>query len=180
MTSQNGAGLLRPALFLDRDGVLNHDHGYVGTIDRFEWIDGAPEAIRVANDAGYLVFVVTNQSGIARGYFSQPQFLELMEHLRHDLAARTGGRIDDFRHCPWLPDATLSEWRKDNDWRKPGAGMLFDLMRSWPVDPSRSLMVGDKDSDLAAAASAGVEGRLFSGGNLEDFLSPLLDVELVK
>lgn len=171
----SGAGRhLRPALFLDRDGVLNHDHGYVGTPERFDWIDGAPEAIRRANLAGYLVFVVTNQSGIARGYFTQAQFHDLMTHVRADLVARSGGMIDDIRHCPYLPDAPLPQWRGNTDWRKPGPGMLVDLMQRWPVDPHRSLMIGDKQSDLQAAAAAGVRGHLFSGGNLDSFLAPLL------
>lgn len=177
MTTQGMAGPLRPALFLDRDGVLNHDHGYVGTPARFDWIDGAPEAIRRANLAGLLVFVVTNQSGIARGYFTEAQFHDLMAHVRTDLTARSGGQIDDIRHCPWLPEAPLPEWRGDSDWRKPGPGMLVDLMRHWPVDPVRSLMIGDKDSDLQAAVAAGVAGHLFSGGNLDSFLARLLQAE---
>jgi D-glycero-D-manno-heptose 1,7-bisphosphate phosphatase len=172
-----GMKSLRPALFLDRDGVLNHDHGYVGSPDRFDWIDGAPQAIRRANDAGYLVFVVTNQSGIARGLFDEAAFHGLMDHIRRDLDARSGGRIDDIRHCPWLPDAPLPQWRRDSDWRKPGAGMLIDLMQTWPVDAARSLMVGDRESDMQAARAAGVAGHLFAGGNLETFLTPLLQQE---
>ncbi len=168
----------RPALFLDRDGVLNHDHGYVGTAERFEWIDGATEAIRHANQYGWLVFVVTNQSGIARGYFSEAQFHALMEYVRVDLANKSGGRIDDIRHCPWLPDAPLPVWRSDSDWRKPGPGMLLDLMRHWRVDLARSLMIGDQGSDMQAAAAAGVTGHLFTGGNLDLFLAPILNAEI--
>lgn len=177
MTMQKPPAPLRAALFLDRDGVLNHDHHYVGTPERFDWIEGAPEAIRHANLAGYLVFVVTNQSGIARGYFTEAQFHNLMAHIRADLAARSGGKIDDIRHCPWLPDAPLSQWRRDSDWRKPAPGMLWDLMACWPVDRTRSLMIGDRDSDLRAAEAAGVAGHLFQGGNLDDFLASLLRVD---
>lgn len=177
MSAARTGGQLRPALFLDRDGVVNHDHGYVGTPERFDWIDGAPEAIRRANQAGYFVFLVTNQSGIARGYFTQAQFHDLMAYIRADLAARSGGQIDDIRHCPFLPDAPLPEWRSNTDWRKPGPGMLVDLMQHWPVDARRSLMIGDKESDLQAAAAAGIAGHLFSGGDLDVFLTPLLSQE---
>ncbi len=100
-----------------------------------------------------------------------------MDHIRRDLDARSGGRIDDIRHCPWLPDAPLPQWRRDSDWRKPGAGMLIDLMQTWPVDAARSLMVGDRESDMQAARAAGVAGHLFAGGNLETFLTPLLQQE---
>ena len=165
--------LRRRALFLDRDGVLNVDHGYVGCNDRFEWVDGALDAIRYATDAGWHVFVVTNQSGVARGLFSEADVLVLLDWIA-DEARRAGGTIDDVRYCPFHPDGTLPAYRRAHPWRKPMPGMLLDLMRAWELDPQRSLMVGDQPTDMAAAAAAGFDGHLFGGGNLLAFLRPLL------
>ena len=167
------AVLRRPALFLDRDGVINHDHGYVGTIDRFDLIDGALDAIADATRAGWHVFVVTNQSGIARGHYDVAAFEALMRHLLNQVLA-AGGTIDDVRYCPTHPEAPLPQWRRESDWRKPAPGMILDLIARWELDPANCLLVGDQPSDLAAAAAAGVQGQLFPGGNLQAFLRPLL------
>ena len=165
--------LHRPALLLDRDGVLNVDHGWVGTRDRFAWMPGALDTLRCASAAGWHVFVVTNQSGVARGFYGEDAVRALLAWMA-DQAHRAGGTIDDTRYCPYHEDAVVEAYRRAHHWRKPEPGMLLDLMRAWELDPGRCLMVGDQASDMQAAAAAGVSGHLFPGGNLLDFVRPLL------
>lgn len=155
----------RPAIFFDRDGVLNEDDGYVYDIAKLKWIDGAREAVKVANDAGYLVFVITNQSGVARGFFEEHHVQALHEWMAADLA-RIGARIDAFEYCPYHPDAAIERYRKVSPRRKPAPGMITDLLERFPVDLSRSILIGDKPTDMEAARAAGIQGILFSGGNL--------------
>ena len=164
----------RRALFLDRDGVINADHGHVGSRDRFEWIPGALDAIAHATAAGWHVFIVTNQSGVARGYYDEAAVRDLLGWIA-DEARRMGGTIDDARHCPFHPQAAVPEYRAVSDWRKPAPGMLLDLIRAWELDPARCVLIGDHDTDIAAAAAAGVAGHRFPGGNLLDFARPILD-----
>ena len=165
--------LHRRALFLDRDGVINLDHGWVGTKDRFQFVPGALDAIRMASDAGFHMFVVTNQSGIARGHYTEAQFAELTAWMLTEIRA-AGGTVDDLRYCPYHPEAAIEAYRRVSDWRKPAPGMLLDLMSRWQVDPARSLLVGDQPTDLAAATAAGIPAHLFPGGNLAEFMAPLL------
>ena len=146
--------LTRPAVFLDRDGDLNLDKGYVHTIADFEWVPGAREAIRLCNDEGYFVFVVTNQSGVARGLYDESAVLALHNFMNEELA-QMGGHIDAFEYCPHHPEAAVPAYRKSCERRKPGPGMILDLLKNWPVDRQRSFLVGNEPSDLAAAAAAG-------------------------
>ena len=166
--------LSRPALFLDRDGVVNIDHGYVGTRERFEWMPGAREAIRMATERGWHVFVVTNQAGVARGHYDEAAVRALHAWMEDEVRA-AGGTIDDVRYCPFHPEAPLAEYRRASDWRKPAPGMLLDLIRAWRLDPARCVMIGDKPIDMTAAAAAGVAGHLFAGRDLAAFVAPLLE-----
>ena len=163
----------RPALFLDRDGTINIDHGYVGTRERWEWMPGALDGLRMATEAGWRVFVVTNQSGVARGYFDETAVGDLHAWMVDQVRAH-GGTIDDIRYCPHHPDALVDRYRRDCACRKPAPGMILGLIDAWALDPARCILVGDQPRDLAAAAAAGIGARLFDGVDLRATIAPLL------
>jgi D-glycero-D-manno-heptose 1,7-bisphosphate phosphatase len=155
----------RGAVIFDRDGVLNLDVGYPHRPDQIVWTEGAAEAVRAVNEAGLYAFVATNQSGVGRGYFAAADVEALHAWMAAELA-RAGARIDAFVYCPDHPDRASRR-------RKPGPGMIIELLERYPVDPARTVMVGDKPSDLEAAQAAGIEGVLFEGGSLSDLVRPL-------
>lgn len=163
----------RPAVFFDRDGVLNHDAGYLFEVSKFKWIDGAREAVRLVNEAGYFAFVVTNQSGVARGFYGESDVHALHRWMADELAA-AGAHIDAFEYCPDHPEAIVESYRRDSDRRKPGPGMITDLMKRFPVATDRSFLIGDQERDLKAARAAGIRGLLFREGNLATFVREAL------
>lgn len=144
-----------PAIFLDRDGTINVDHGYVSEIDNFEFIDGVIDAMRELKQMGFALVLVTNQSGIARGMFSEDQFMTLTEWMDWSLADRDVD-LDGIYFCPHHPDGTIEALRQSCDCRKPQPGMLFTAQQELNIDMSASYMVGDKKEDMQAAAAAGV------------------------
>ncbi len=164
----------RKAVIFDRDGVLNVDHGYVAEIEKLEWIKGARHAVRLCNEAGVLVIIATNQSGIGRGYYDEAAMRALHEKMRGDLAVM-GAWIDAIYFCPFHPDAEDPALRHpDHPDRKPNPGMVLRAMADWELDPAGVVLIGDKDTDMEAARRAGVAGRLFTGGDLEAFVKDAL------
>jgi D-glycero-D-manno-heptose 1,7-bisphosphate phosphatase len=160
----------RPGAFLDRDGVLIVDCGYPHRPDQLILIPGAAEAVKRLNAAGYVVVIVTNQSGVARGLFSE----EVMHGFNALLVARlaeAGARIDAVYACPFHAEAVDDRYRHpDHPDRKPNPGMLLKAVAEHDLDPARSLMIGDQPSDMEAARRAGVVGYRFEGGNLDDLV----------
>ena len=156
-------------VFLDRDGVINADIGYLWRREDFVWIPGAPAAIRLFNERGRPVVVVTNQSGVARGYYTEQDVESLHRWMNAELN-RQGARIDAVYFCPHHPDGAIPEYTRVCDCRKPQPGMLLQAMEDWRADPAKSVLIGDKESDVAAAAAAGIRGYLFDGKNLLEFV----------
>lgn len=154
----------RPVAFLDRDGVLNVDRHYVHGIDQLDWIDGVPEAIKLLNDAGFLVIVVTNQSGVARGFYDEAAVSALHSYMREALEA-CGARIDAFYYCPHHPDGKVAAYAIRCACRKPGIGLFEQAAHDWRIDRARSFMIGDKDIDMEAAAAFGIRGAKFDAAS---------------
>jgi D-glycero-D-manno-heptose 1,7-bisphosphate phosphatase len=164
---------LRPAVFLDRDGTLNEDFGYVHRFEDFRWLPGARDAIRRLNGAGVYVFVVTNQSGVARGLFGEDAVTALHAHMREALH-EVGAGIDDFRYCPHHPDMGIGFYRRVCACRKPAPGMILDLMAHWPINKAASVMIGDKTIDVEAGRAAGITAERVRSGELEGFVDRFL------
>lgn len=143
------------ALFLDRDGVINVDHGYVHAKEDFEYVDGIFDLCRAAMEEGYQLFVITNQAGIGRGYYNETQFDELTGWMCEEFA-RHGISIRHIYYCPYHPEHGMGEFRQDSFFRKPSPGMILQASGDYDIDLSASVLVGDKESDIKAGKAAGV------------------------
>jgi len=161
-------------VIFDRDGVLNEDVGYAYLPAQIRWVEDAMAAVRAVNDAGLFAFVATNQSGVARGYYTEADVVALHDWMNAELGRIASAHIDAFVFSPFHPEAPLEAYRRDSSCRKPQPGMILELLDRFPVDPARTAMIGDKDSDVAAAHAAGVEGVLFEGGSVLAALAPVL------
>lgn len=150
-------GPARPAAFLDRDGVINIDAGYTFRTADLRFTRTAAAGIRRLNEAGYLVIVVTNQSGVARGLYSGAEVEAFHAHMQAKLHEQ-GARIDAFYYCPFHPGGSVAPFAREHEDRKPAPGMLLRAMREWPIDRDASFMIGDKASDMEAAERAGIRG----------------------
>jgi D-glycero-D-manno-heptose 1,7-bisphosphate phosphatase len=146
------------AFFLDRDGVINHDSGYTSSKENFVFIDGIFDLCREAIQSGYLLIVVTNQAGIGRGYYSEQDFIKLTEWMRERFNAERAPLTDIF-YCPYHPEHGIGLYKQDSFDRKPNPGMLMRAAEKHGLDMGRSIMIGDKDSDMQAASRAGVGRR---------------------
>jgi rfaE bifunctional protein nucleotidyltransferase chain/domain len=149
----------RQAAFLDRDGVINRDRAYVSRWEDFEFVPGAVDAMRRLKKAGYALVVVTNQSGIARGYYSEAQYQALTAAMQQALA-NAGAAVDAVYHCPHHPKGKVAELAIDCDCRKPAPGMILRAAKELNLSLADSILVGDKPSDIEAARAAGV-GRAY-------------------
>lgn len=165
--------LTRPAVFFDRDNTLIVDHGYTHKPQDLVWLDGVPQMIRRLNDLGVFVFVVTNQAGVAKGHYDEAAINHFHAHMNVELR-EIGAHIDDFRYCPHHEEGTVAAYKKACNWRKPGSGMLDDLLAHWPVLPSKSLMLGDQDSDTRAGEAAGIPSQQVSEGRVTEIVDAWL------
>lgn len=155
----------KPALLLDRDGTINVDRGWVHRPEDFHWICGAREAIKWANHRGILVLVITNQAGIGRGYYTEHEFQAFTAWINRELSAG-GAHVDATYYCPHHPTAGRGEYRRECRCRKPAPGLIERAAAEWGFDQTRSVMVGDTEHDMRAAAAGGVRGVRFTGGSL--------------
>ena len=170
----NTAPTTHPAVFLDRDGVLIPDSGYPHLEEHLVLMPGAAEAVRRLNMLGYLVVIVTNQSGVARGFFTEAQMKAFNDSLVRKLAAKAA-RIGAVYSCPFHSEAEDPKYfHPDHPDRKPNPGMILRAIADHHIDPARSFLIGDRQSDLEAARRAGMPGFLFEGGDLDHFVRDLL------
>ena len=155
---------MKSALFLDRDGVINIDYGYVHTKDKFVFNDGIFKLVNKANSHGYLVIVVTNQAGIAKGLYSENDFNFLTKWMSEQFLLKNG-KIEKTYFCPFHVNAVIDRYKKDSFDRKPSPGMIYKACKEFNIDPTKSLLVGDKMSDIEAGIAANIGKSIYYGTN---------------
>ena len=148
------------ALFLDRDGVINIDKNYIYKIEDVEFVDGILDLIIHAKNLGYLVIIITNQSGIGRGIFTEEDFKKVNLWILNDLK-KNGAIIDDVYYCPTHPTEGIGEYKKIDNRRKPNSGMFFEAAKDYNIDLAKSTMLGDKTTDMDAGFSSGIKNLFF-------------------
>ena len=161
------------AIFFDRDGTLNVDVHYLHDPAEFAWTEGAVEAIRWANAHGFLVIVVTNQSGIARGYYGEDSVRRLHDWMNEELK-KEGAHLDALFYCPHHIDGKIPEYTKACDCRKPATGMIDAACAEYDIDRTRAVLIGDSESDMECAKRAGVRGVRYEDGSLLDVVERVL------
>ena len=154
----------RPGILLDRDGTIIVDHGYVGSVDRVEFIPGAAEAIASFNNAGIPVAVVTNQAGVARGYYGLDDVIKVHAHIAAFLAGY-GARIDMFTYCPYHPDGVVESFARTSEDRKPRPGMAKAAEAALNLDLTASWVVGDRPEDIGLAEAVGASAIYLGDGD---------------
>lgn len=165
---------MKSVIFLDRDGVLNVDINYLHRKEDLVWIEGVVEGLRYAASLGYEFIVVTNQSGVARGIYTEDDVKALHRHMQAYLETQ-GVSMLDFYYCPHHIEAEIPAYAVDCECRKPKPGLLLKAMKEHDVDPSRSIMIGDHLRDVEAGVHAGVKSFLFPGGNFAVWIESVLE-----
>jgi D-glycero-D-manno-heptose 1,7-bisphosphate phosphatase len=167
--------LSRPCAFLDRDGVLIEDTGYPHRIEEARWIPGIMPALRRLNAVGLAVCIVTNQGGVARGMYDEAAIGRLHVWMAGQARA-AGAAIDGFAYCPFHPEAGDARYRRASARGEPAAGMIEDWLAHFPLRREGSFLIGDRETDMEAADAAGIPGHLFRGGDMEEFVSRILEL----
>lgn len=165
--------------FLDRDGVLNLSSikkGYIGHINDFKWMSGARKFIKLLKEKNFKVVIVTNQSGVARGYFSIKDVYKLHRHLKEDLI-KFGTKIDKIYFCPYHKDGIIKKYKTRSSLRKPGIGMFLKASKIWNIDRKKSFMIGDQKTDMIFAKRAKIKGYLFNEKNLYKFAKKKMNLK---
>lgn len=167
---------MKKILFLDRDGVINVDNSYVYKIEEYEWMPEVFDALKLAKESGYEFIIVTNQSGVARGYFTEDDVLKLQRYIE-DKFVEHGLNLLGYYYCPHLDGAPIAKYDKKCNCRKPAPGMILQAMKDVDVDKEKSFLIGDSVRDVEAANAAGLRGYLYKGESLLAFMRNVLAKE---